>query len=119
MKKILIADDSGYQRKVLSEIVRELGYDAVTVGSGEELLKVLNESIDCIFLDLLMPGMNGIDVLRALSAQPNSPPVVVISADIQEKRKQECLSLGAFAFVNKMVSKADIQNTLNLVFINK
>jgi CheY-like chemotaxis protein len=116
MKKILIADDSFFQRKMLADLVTEMGYAYETVGSGEELLEKVNESHDCIFLDLLMSGMSGIDVLTKLKERSNPPPVIVISADIQKVRREECMALGARAFINKVVSKQELQNAIDQVF---
>ncbi|WP_420318039.1 response regulator [Ekhidna sp.] len=116
MKKIIIADDSFFQRKTLQDIIKELGYDSEAVSSGEELLEKLDDSYDCIFLDLLMGGISGIDVLKALQARENKIPVVVITADIQKARKEESLSLGASAFMNKVVSKDELISILNNIF---
>lgn len=116
MKKIIIADDSFFQRKTLSDIIAEVGYEAETVSSGEELLEKLNETHDCIFLDLLMQGMSGIEVLKELQKRQNVPPVVVITADIQKTRREESLELGATAFMNKVVSKDELVSILDGIF---
>lgn len=116
MKKIIIADDSFFQRKTLQDILGELGYESEAVPSGEELLTKLNDSYDCIFLDLLMGGMSGIDVLKELQVRGNTIPVVVITADIQKARKEESLEHGATAFMNKVVSKEELVSILNNIF---
>jgi len=116
MKKIIIADDSFFQRKVLKDIIDELGYQSEAVASGEELLEKLNDTYNCIFLDLLMGGMSGIEVLEELKKRGNKIPVVVITADIQKARKEESLSLGATAFMNKVVSKDELIGILNDIF---
>jgi len=116
MKNIIIADDSFFQRKVLKDILDELGYNSEAVGSGEELLEKLNDTYDCIFLDLLMGGMSGIEVLEELNKQGNKIPVVVITADIQKARKEETMNLGATAFMNKVVSKDELNGILNDIF---
>jgi len=116
MKKILITDDSFYQRKVLSDLVTGLGYEADSVASGEELLETDVISYDCIFLDLLMTGISGIEVLERLKDRENIPPIIVITADIQQVRKDECLSLGAHAFISKIISGEEIENVLNSLF---
>ncbi len=116
MKKIIIADDSFFQRKTLKDILEDLGYESDAVGSGEELLEKLNDSYDCIFLDLLMGGMSGIDVLKELQNRQNQIPIVVITADIQKARKEESLSLGATAFMNKVVSKDELVSILDNIF---
>lgn len=116
MKKIIIADDSFFQRKTLSDIIAEVGYETEAVSSGEELLEKLNETHDCIFLDLLMQGMSGIEVLKELQKRQNVPPVVVITADIQKTRREESLELGATAFMNKVVSKDELVSILDGIF---
>ncbi len=118
MKRILIADDSFYQRKVLGDMVRELGHTCDTVASGEELLDKVDSSYDCIFLDLLMTGMSGIDVLTEMQKRTDMPPVIVITADIQKARREESMALGAAAFMNKVVSKEALEQTLNEVLNN-
>ncbi|MEQ6166760.1 MULTISPECIES: response regulator [unclassified Ekhidna] len=116
MKKVIIADDSFFQRKTLQDILKDLGHESEAVSSGEELLESLSESHDCIFLDLLMGGMSGIDVLKELKARGNETPVVVITADIQKARKEEVMSLGATAFMNKVVNKDELVSILNNIF---
>ena len=116
MKKIIIADDSFFQRKTLQDITTELGYESEAVASGEELLEKLNDTYDCIFLDLLMGGMSGIDVLKELQNRGNTVPVVVITADIQKARKEESLENGATAFMNKVVSKDELISILDNIF---
>lgn len=116
MKKIIIADDSFFQRKTLQDILKDLGYQSDAVASGEELLEQLSDSYDCIFLDLLMGGMSGTDVLKELEKRGNSIPVVVITADIQKTRKEESLRLGATAFMNKVVSKEELVSILDNIF---
>ncbi|MEP1033766.1 response regulator [Ekhidna sp.] len=116
MKKIIIADDSFFQRKTLQDILNKLGHESEAVPSGEALLEQLNDSYDCIFLDLLMGGMSGIDVLKELQKRENKIPVVVITADIQKARKEESLELGATAFMNKVVSEDELVSILNNIF---
>ncbi|MCP4460873.1 MAG: response regulator [Cytophagales bacterium] len=116
MKKILIADDSFYQRKMLGSLVSSLGYESHLVSSGEALLEKVDSSFDCIFLDLLMTGISGIEVLKKLKERENIPPIIVITADIQEVRRNECLELGAVAFISKILSEEEIKKILNELF---
>lgn len=116
MKKIIIADDSFFQRKTLQDILNELGYESDAVDSGEALLESLNDTYDCIFLDLLMGGMSGIEVLRELKKRENSIPVVIITADIQKARREETMELGATAFMNKVITREELESILNGIF---
>ena len=116
MKRILIADDSFYQRKVLGDLVNSIGYECESVGSGEDLLERIDSSFDCIFLDLLMTGISGIEVLKELRERKNAIPVIVITADIQDVRREECLELGAIAFISKIISEEEIKKVLKELF---
>lgn len=115
MSKILIVDDSSFQRKILKDMIQELEHSAIEASSGAEALSILTEqTIDLICLDLLMPGMSGIEVLMELKKQPLSPPVIVISADIQVAKRDQCMKLGASAFINKYINKEELIQQLNL-----
>lgn len=119
MAKIMICDDSRFQRKILQNMVSEIGHDTVLSNNGNELLeKLKNESVDLIFLDLLMPVLTGFDVLEQLQKDGSSIPIVVLSADIQESSQQKCKDLGAFAFLNKPPQKELIIEVLNSVLSN-
>ncbi len=118
MKRIMIVDDSAYQRKILGDLVAKLGYESESSSSGEELLDRLNDDHDCVFLDLLMSGISGIDVLKKLKERESAPPVIVISADVQQVRKDECMELGAVAFIDKIISEDEVKETLDQLFIN-
>ncbi len=102
MAKILIVDDSLFMRMQLKEILQNAGHQVVEAGGGEEGLKLAaGQSPDAIILDLLMPGLDGVAVLRKLREQGIQTPVIVHTADIQDSTRQQCLELGARAFLNK------------------
>ena len=63
---------------------------------------------DCMVLDLLMPKVGGMEVLREFHKQHLNLPVIIHTADIQEETKQECLALGAVAFLNKPSRDEDV-----------
>ena len=67
MNKIMIVDDESSIRKLLNRVFSKKGYDIITAESGEEALDILNrESIQVMFLDLKLPGINGIDLCRQI-----------------------------------------------------
>ena len=118
MIKVLIIDDSWIARLKIGEIVKSAGYEVLEAGSGEEgLALVEKENPHVLLLDLLMPGLSGHDVLQALGKQQSVIPVIIISADIQETTRAECLRSGAAAFVNKPPKRdvllSEIQNALD------
>ena len=114
MARILIADDSSYQRGRLRKVIEAWGHQTLEATSGKEaLVAVANEALDAILLDLIMPEVQGFDVLRELQGRPDVAPIIVITADIQDDVRAECLALGAAVFINKPVKPEQLQTALN------
>ena len=102
MARILLVDDSLYQRIKMRKFLEAAGYEVIEAGDGEEGLSMAASSQpDCMLLDLLMPKMSGMEVLRELREKRLTLPVIIHTSDIQEETRQECLALGAVAFLNK------------------
>ena len=105
-RRIVVADDSRLMRRMLSDALAKQGFDIVaTAADGDEALAACNEHRpDALTLDLAMPGMDGIGVLRALRAGKAQPvPVVVVSAfsPAHGARAVDALAEGAFDLVPK------------------
>jgi CheY-like chemotaxis protein len=77
--------------------------------------KIQTECPDCIFLDLLMPEMDGYKVLEIIKEKNITTPVVVCSADIQNTAKSKCIELGAFDFLNKPPTQEEVLKVLEKV----
>lgn len=102
VKPILIVDDLNAARMQICSIIENSGYKTVQASNGIDALKIIDEgNLSLIFLDLLMPEMDGIDVLKYMIEHHISIPTIVLTADIQEEVKQECFNLGAVGFLNK------------------
>jgi CheY-like chemotaxis protein len=109
MTRILVIDDSMYQRNKVRRTVAEAGYELLEATNGREGLEIVaTHTPDCILLDLIMPEMDGIEVLQALHNQWEHIPAIVLTADIQENTRQQCLKLGAVAFINKPLQEAEM-----------
>jgi len=95
MAKILIADDSAFMRSVLKNILAKEGYnDTIEAVDGVDALKKIEEEkADLLLLDIIMPNLDGIGVLKKIPA--GKIKVIVISAVGQEKMMNEAKSLGA------------------------
>ena len=105
-QRVVVADDSRLMRRILSDALGRQGFDVVaTAADGDEALAACNEHRpDALTLDLAMPGMDGIGVLRALRAGRARPvPVVVVSAfsPVHGARAVDALAEGAFDLVSK------------------
>jgi len=111
MAKILVIDDSLFQRGRIREILKKIDeYEIQEAADGRQGLEMITTfAPDCIVLDILMPNMDGLSFLRTLQKQEENTPVIVLTADIQETTRQECLKLGAKGVVHKplLPSEAD------------
>ncbi len=99
---VLICDDSIIARNSLKNMLSKENCKIVEAYDGLDSLKKITElNPDFVLLDLLMPGMNGIDVLKSLKKSEIKLNIVVVSADVQNSTKQICLENGAIDFINK------------------
>ena len=116
MAKILIVDDSVFQRRSLRKILDIDGHDIQEAANGRQGLEMLATSTpDCILLDILMPDMNGLSFLKALQQQKATIPVVVLTADIQDTTSQECLKLGAKEVIHKPLLPAEGERLRDII----
>ena len=103
-RSILIVDDDPVQRRLLSAMAEKAGFQAATASGGEEALGRAGEGFAAIVLDLMMPGLGGLDVLEALAREPHPPPVIVQTAQGSIETAVAAMRAGAFDFVVKPVS---------------
>ena len=107
--KILLVDDSGLARRSMRAILEPAGYQVVEAEDGMSALeRYFLEKPDLVLLDLVMRGMNGLDVLSKLHELDGDARVVVVSADIQDSSREMVESGGASGFVTKPVERAAI-----------
>lgn len=99
-KKILIVDDSAFMRKVLRDIFESAGYtNFIEAGNGREAIeKFRSEAPDFIFLDVIMPDINGMDVLHEIGKEAK---IIVVSAVGQSEMIEQAKGLGALDFIVK------------------
>jgi len=114
MALILTIDDSMYMRKKMISILKEDGHEILEAEDGVIGLQMADShKPDCILLDLIMPEMDGLKVLKSLHESGSKVPVIVITADIQESMQKKCMELGAYAFINKPPKKDELRNAVN------
>jgi len=113
MALVLIADDAAFARRMVRKALQANDHVVLEAANGLECLDMLaNHSPECIFLDLLMPELDGFGVLQKMREQSIEIPVVVLSADIQESAREQCMALGAFAMLKKPPKAPQIQEAL-------
>ncbi len=104
--KILVIDDEAAIRDVMRMILEYEGHEVIEAGSGQEGLQAAQtESPDLVFLDVKMPGMDGLEVLTKLRAASEALPVVIVSAHGTATTALEAGRLGAYRFIEKPLSK--------------
>lgn len=101
-RKVLIVDDSDFMRMMLEDILTHHGHTVLQAKGGQECLDLLQkETVDVCVLDIGMPGMDGLEVLRRIKEGQPGLKVVMLSALSQESNVRQALQLGADAFVVK------------------
>jgi len=110
---VAIVDDEEPVRKALKRLLRASGLDAESYASGQDFLEaaVLREP-DCVLLDLHMPRMSGLQVLRALQAARRTLPIVVITAHDAPETREQCLAAGATAYLRKPLEEHELLDTI-------
>jgi len=104
-KTILIVDDEASIRESLGAILSDEGYEVLTAGSGEEALKTIEEELpNLVLLDIWLPGMDGIETLKAIKVDHPQLRVVVISGHGTIETAVKATKLGAFDFIEKPLS---------------
>jgi CheY-like chemotaxis protein len=99
--RVLLAEDDRFLRKAAEATLRRQGYAVLTAADGEEALRTARAEIpDLILLDLIMPKLQGFEVLRQLKADPATAaiPVIVLSNLGQDRDVQQAMAAGALAY---------------------
>ncbi|MCP4691509.1 MAG: response regulator [Desulfobacterales bacterium] len=116
MARILIADDSFLQRRMLGNVIKDEGHEVIEAVNGKDALeKAGAESPDCMLLDLLMPEIDGFGVLDGLREKGLKIPVIIFSADIQDTTRAKCYEMGVAAFLNKPINDEVLRKTVRNV----
>lgn len=118
VKKVLVVDDSATDRRNLEDICSGAGYAVVTASSGSEAVaKVKSEKPDAVFLDVIMDDMNGFQVCRAITSEPDTQhiPVVLVSGKGEKTDRIWGEQQGARAYITKPYTTEEILNQLALL----
>ncbi len=104
-KTVLIVDDEESIRETLSGIFEDEGFDAKTVSSGEDALEITDGYVpDVIFLDIWLPGIDGIETLEKLKRKNPIIPVIIISGHGKIEQAVKATKIGAYDFLEKPLS---------------
>ena len=115
MSLVLIVEDNEKNLKLVRDVLQVKGYQTVEAGSAEDGLKLAGErKPDLILMDIQLPGMSGIDALKALRADPATEkiPVVAITASVMQQDRQHIMSAGFDGFIEKPVNLKNLLDTV-------
>ena len=113
MPRVLVVDDEPDAVELLQEFLASKGYDVITAGEGEEALrKVKAERPHLILLDVRMPKMNGLEVLRQVRQIDKEVGVIMVTAVNEEETGRQALELGAFDYIVKPLDLEYLERSL-------
>jgi len=105
--RILVVDDEPHIRRVLEAILGREGFEVLVASDGPQGLDELSaEDVDLVILDLMMPGLNGLEILSKIRSDPDraETPVIILTAKGQDTDRDAALAGGANDFLTKPFS---------------
>lgn len=116
MKRLLIVDDQQGIRLLLNEVLKKEGYVTYLAANGIEALNFAEEhEMDCVLLDMKIPGMNGIEILKCLKEKWPELPVLMMTAYGELDIVQEALNLGAIRYFTKPFDIFEVRDEVNKI----
>ena len=109
MNTILIVDDEPNYLIILSELLREEGYEVFTAQGGEEAISIFHESdLDLIITDMQMPGKDGISLLKSVKSINRDLPVIMITAYGEVEKAVTAMQAGAYTYLTKPFNNQEL-----------
>ncbi len=103
MKKILIVDDDQLNANMYATKLTGEGYEVFVCLEGQSALEKIKEKFDLILLDVMMPKIGGVEVLKEIKQSINKNAIVIVNTNLEsEETKKECLDNGAKEYVIKV-----------------
>ena len=118
IKTVLIIEDEEDIRSTLAIFLESKGYTVWQAEGVERTVRMLNETVpDLIFLDVMLPGLDGIEILKMIKRYDSSVPVVIMSGYASEEIARRSLKLGAYDYVRKPFDLDRIASLLSSIDI--
>jgi DNA-binding response OmpR family regulator len=106
---VLVVDDNKDMVEILTRLLSRHGLNALFAYSGRECLEIVrSRPVDVIVLDVMMPGMNGLEVCAELKQLPTSPPIILLTAKDDMATRAAGMALGVSEFVVKPINNRDL-----------
>jgi two-component system, chemotaxis family, chemotaxis protein CheY len=114
--KVLVVDDSGLARRMMRQLLEEMGHTVEEATDGATALeRYFLHRHDLVLLDMVMNGMYGLEVLTKMRELNPNVRVIVATADIQTSTRDQARGAGASAFVNKPVNRKELVGVVTTV----
>jgi len=114
-RTVLIVEDDSYTGAMLKDFVTELGYEGQLVADSAAALRALVQGApDLVLLDILLPGLSGLEALPSIRALAPGVPVVMVSGTTDEERARQALARGAFDYIVKPVDLRYLAETVEV-----
>lgn len=113
-KTVVIVDDSAYQRKTISDILNNAGFEVIgEAKNGQEAIDViLDETPDVVTMDNIMPGITGIDAAEAIKGEGGKSKILMVSSVAQESAVNDALKRGVDKFLKKPFTNEELINAI-------
>src|SRR4030042_5309492 len=112
--RILVVDDEEKIRKSLSGLLQDYDYEVVTASNGLECLQIMStQPFDLVILDVVMPGMSGIEVLRWIKEKYKDTEVIIITGYADKEKAIATFRLSVYDFIEKPFESKEILNTIS------
>ena len=109
MPTILVAEDSGFTRRLLVSPLREAGYTVLEAENGKQALEIYQAQLpDCVITDVLMPVMDGYEATAALREGGYQGQIIALTAHAMPGDREKCISAGCDGFATKPFARAEL-----------
>jgi len=113
---LLVVDDEEMTRQFITSALQGTQRHILTAGSGEEALEIAKHSdLDLVLLDLIMPGISGVETFRQLHVLRPDLPVVIVTGYPDSELMSKALEIGPFTMINKPIDVNQLQKVVDII----
>ena len=109
---IFVVDDEPMARTLMSKWIQKFGYGVRTFSGGEKCLEALDEGPSAICLDIMMPGLDGIEVLKRIQIIEKQLPIIMVTAKDSLELAVKSMKLGAYDYIRKPIDRSRLETSL-------
>jgi FixJ family two-component response regulator len=111
--RISIVDDDESMRDAIKTLIGSMGLGVDEFSSAEDFLHSPLSQVDCLILDVRMPGLSGLELQRRLVAENRTVPIVFMTAHYLEEERTRAMEAGAIAFLSKPFTEQELLNAIS------